>query len=151
MTTINFKNITISEKSYLRTDKPVLCIEFRLNEQLEKESFIKLLNNLKASNKGSLVRMYYSKSIFEYDDNGNFIPDEKRRGYNKSHSGFLADSGENYDKPAILATLEAFDKVLGEAIKLGTYKVKERKITLKEATEELARLKNLLDSKGIAY
>ena len=147
----NYKNITVKENTYIRSDKPILCVEFNLNVKLEHDSFIKLLNNLKAANKGSAVRLYYTKSIFDYDENGNFIPDEKRRGYNKSHTGFLADSGENFDKPAIIEALEAFDKVFGEAVKTGIYKAKEKKMTLKEAAEELARLKNLLDSKGIAY
>ena len=147
----NYKNIIVEKNLYIRSDKPVQCVEFKLAVQLEHDSFIKLLNNLKTANKGSQVKLYYTKSIFEYDKDGNFVPDEKRRGYNKSHTGFLCDSGENFDKPAIIEALTAFDKVFGEALKTGIYKAKEKKITLKEATEELARLKNLLDSKGIAY
>ena len=151
MTNNTYKNITVVETPYLRSDKPVLAIEFKLNVRLEHDSFLKLVGNLKAANKGSQVKLYYTKSIFEYDKDGNFIPDEKRRGYNKSHTGFLCDSGENFDKPAIIEALEAFDKVFGEAVKTGIYKAKERKLTLKEAAEEIARLKNLLDSKGVAY
>ena len=103
----NYTNITVKENLYHRTDKEVTCIEFKLNNSLEKESFTKLLSNLKTAFKGSPVKVYYSKVIFEFDESGNFVPDEKRKGFNKSHGGFLIETGTNFDKPACEKALAA--------------------------------------------
>lgn len=156
----NYNNITVAEKLYHRTDKEVTCIEFKLKDSLEKESFTKLLSNLKTAFKGSQVKVYYSKVIFEFDKDGNFVPDEKRKGFNKSHGGFLIETGSNFDKPACEKALVAIDKTIGKAIKDGVYKVKvvkskttkaDMEKSMQEMAELIARLKNACDKNGIAY
>ena len=150
----NYTNITVKENLYHRTDKEVTCIEFKLNNSLEKESFTKLLTNLKTAFKGSPVKVYYSKVIFEFDEN------EKRKGFNKSHGGFLIETGTNFDKPACEKALAALDKTLTKAYKDGIYKIKvtKSKVTkadleksISEMAEMIARLKNACDKNGIAY
>lgn len=153
----NYSRIEVAEKNYQRTDKNITCKEFKLKDNLEKESFMKFLSNIKSAFKGSQIKVYYSKAIFEKDDKGNFIPNPKRPGFNKSHGGFLVETGEKFDEKAILEAIKAIDKTLDSAIKADIYKVKvvTKKVTKQEQidrqAEEIARLKNLLDSKGIKY
>lgn len=158
----NYINITLAEKLYQRTDKNVTCVELKLNHNLEYDSFKKLLDNLKTANKGSQIKLYFTKSIYDKDANGNPVRDEKNPFENKKHSGFLCDSGENFDKPGIERMIKAFDDTLTKAIKSGVYKVKvtvpkvtkaELELTVSEQAELLATLKEKQneDKRRIAY
>jgi len=175
MTTINYSKINVSDSLYHRTNNNVTCFEFNLKDHFEKDSFNKLLTNLKSAFKGSNVKVYFSKAIFEFDENGNFIPDPKRMGFNKCHSGFLVETGTNFDKPKCESVLKAIDDMLVKAIQEGVYKITLPKVktatksemeltiaeqaellaTLQEKTEEknrrIAYLENLCKEHGIAY
>jgi len=160
---MTYTSITVSDKLYVRTDKNVTCVEFKLNNRLTSESFTKLLSNLKTAYKGSQVKVYYTKAIFERDEQGNFIPDPKRMGFNKSHDGFLVETGTNFDKPLVMATVEALDKTITKAIEDGVYTVElpkvktatkaEMELTISEQAELLATLKEKDNAKDrrIAY